>query len=166
MRTKPRKPTRLKALEGRLDPRYASKNEPKPLRSGAPSPPEWLTPAARSFWDAVVGELAAMGVIARIDFAVVQIAAEAYSAWRRAEEVVERMRAADATTQGLLMRMPGGSVVANPAIYIAASARRDLLKALAEIGLTPSARAHLEAVPDEGSDEIWRKYFPAGDRRG
>lgn len=158
MRTKPRKPTRLKVLEGNLGHRPLPKNEPQPVDVGAPSPPEWLTPYARAEWDRVSPELYAMGVTAQIDTVALAAYCECYSRWRIAEDVIQVAAAADPASGGLFAKSGTGTLMLNPAVGAANKARRDMLRFAAEFGLTPSARAHIEGKQRD-DDAISKKYF-------
>jgi P27 family predicted phage terminase small subunit len=158
MRTKPRKPTKLKILEGNRGHRPLPQGEPQPVNLDAPQPPEWLTPYARQEWDRVSEELYAMGVTAQIDAVALAAYAECYSRWRVAEDIIRAAAVADPASGGLVTKSGTGTVVLHPAVGAANKARRDMLRFAAEFGLTPSARAHLEGKQHE-DDPVARKYF-------
>jgi P27 family predicted phage terminase small subunit len=161
-RGRPRTPRAVSELLGNPGKRQL-RNEPTPLRRNPPKAPAWLSPYALAEWRRVVDELAAMGLAAEIDQAAIAAYCETVATMQTAHELVASMAEGDAS-KGLLARMPvSGAVVMSPALAIAVRARRDVLAAAAQLGLSAQGRAGLDA--QEGAteaDEIIRKYFARG----
>jgi P27 family predicted phage terminase small subunit len=158
MRTKPRKPTKLRLIEGNRGHRPIPPDEPQPICTDEPQPPPWLSPYALEEWIRVAPEIFAMGILARIDEIAFAGYCECVSRWRMAEEVVRAMAKADPVSQGLLARMPSGALIQNPAIGAANKARRDMIAAAGQFGLTAASRAQLEGKQRDDGDPLATKY--------
>lgn len=144
-------PIPLRRLLGNPGHRPLPERELRPLDASAPDPPRHLSAGARAEWRQVVPELHRMGVIARLDGTLLAMYAEAVARWRAAERIV----AAD----GMLLTTQQGNRIQHPAVGVANVARRDAVRIMGELGLTPAARAKMEAVATN-EDEVDRKYFP------
>ena len=79
---RPRKPTKLKILEGNPGRRKLNTSEPEYAPTVAK--PKDLTPVASQWWDDVVTQLARTGLAQSVDLAALRITAEDYSEWTRA----------------------------------------------------------------------------------
>lgn len=149
-------PTALMELEGGKRRTGKNHREPEP-DSRMPPMPEWLHPYAQAEWAFIVPHLWSMGILKIVDKAVVAGYCVAYGRWRQTEELMLRFVNAEDPTQGLMIKTAAGNVVQSPMLSVANSARRDMMRAAAELGLTPSARAQLEAE-DPGDDDFGKKY--------
>jgi phage terminase small subunit len=125
---RPRKPTAQKIAEGTY---RADRDAGSVAASGAPVPPEGMSAAARTHWDALAPGLAASGVAAECDSQAL-----ALLCWWLVE-VHHLTRAIDAA------RAAGGAVA--PATYVQMGIATDKFDRLAgRFGLTPSERAKLK----------------------
>ena len=88
-----------------------------------------------------------MGVVARIDETVVAIYCETFSQWRAAESICREAAQRNPKNRGLLLETKSKNIIPHPARGVANKLRLDLVRLMTEIGLTPSARARLEAIP-------------------
>lgn len=145
-------PTALYAIDGAGKSKARVSREVAVLDPRLPPMPEWLHPYAQAEWAFIVPHLHAMQILKIIDKAVVAAYCSSYGRWRLAEEGVQKITAANPTdpAAGLLMKTQAGNVVQNPLVGVANAARRDLVRAAAELGLTPAARAQ---IASEGGDD-------------
>lgn len=141
------KPTAIKVLEGNPGKRKLNDREPIPVISDLPLPPEWLEPAAREEWERLARNLHDLGLLTDLDMAPFAVYCQAYARWKEAEEYISKNGSVMETKSGYLMQVPQvGISKANQAI---------MLKAAAEFGLTPSARAMIVAGKDrEPADDM------------
>lgn len=81
MRGRPRKPTKLKILEGnRAKVSKAKLNRPKPEpRPGIPDPPDWFDADALAEWNRIVPELDRLGLLTVVDGSALEGACTAKS---------------------------------------------------------------------------------------
>lgn len=148
-------PTALLQLTGG---KRKKENLREPVPDGAmPDMPTWLHPYAQAEWHFIVPQLWAMKILTVVDKAIVAAYCAAYGWWRLAEEKLQEVAKADPATNGLLIRTKGGNLIQNPLLGTANAARRDLTRAAAELGLTPAARAQLQAERDD-DDEVSQKF--------
>lgn len=133
---RPRKPTRLKLLEGTYRPDRAPRNEPMPAPA-VPEPPEDLDPEARAEWDRIVPHLAALGLLSHLDRAALAAYCQLYARWWEAERAIRE--------HGLTQVTESGYVAQRPEVGIANTALTQMRRYLVEFGLTPAARSRIDA---------------------
>jgi P27 family predicted phage terminase small subunit len=140
-----KKPTHLKLVTGTARKSRLNPMEPMPDLA-RPLPPEELMDEAKVEWGRVVDELYLLGILTRVDRAVLAAYCQAYGRWVRAERTLAQMAAADNQSRGVLITA-NGNVIQNPIIGIANKAMADCVRYAAELGMTPSARSRVEARP-------------------
>ena len=128
-------PTALKLLTGNRGRRPLNHREPKP-EIALPPAPDHLDPVARKEWDRVAPELFALGVLSRLDVAVLAAYCCSHSLELTAASYVRR--------HGAVLSGPRGRQYANPMLKIANEARRDKMRFAVEFGMTPSSRTRLD----------------------
>lgn len=149
-------PTALLLIEGGK--RRGGLNPKEPTGpAGSPDMPEWLHPYAKEEWARIVPLLVRMGVISRVDRAAVAAYCQAYGRWQLAEEKFTKLTKADDATGGFLIKTQAGNAIQHPLLSVANAARRDVVRAAAELGLTPAARAQLTG--DGGDDDEVSKTY-------
>lgn len=132
------KPTKMKLIQGTYRPDRSVKNELSPP-ADVPKCPTFIKGEARREWKRIVPELAALGILSRIDRA----ALAAYcTAW---ETVVESHQ--DIEEQGRTILNDKGRMVQNPNVAIRARAMDMLRMYMSEFGMTPASRARI-SVPE------------------
>jgi P27 family predicted phage terminase small subunit len=99
--------------------------------------PRWLSSYAREEWDAVCGQLEAMGTVAPCDTTALSCYCEAVARWRKLTEVVTVSPPAF-EVNGVLVKNPTYSQMRDAEIAVRLFAR--------EFGLTPSARAGIRVT--------------------
>lgn len=143
-------------LEGNKGRRPLPRYEPTP-RPAIPACPDYLNAYARGEWERVAQTLYDLGTLSHIDQSMLAAYCAAFAHWRCAEEDLERMAQADASTHGAVIRTKSGNIIQNPLVGVANTARREMQRLAAEFGLSPSARTQIEANP-YANDPILKKY--------
>lgn len=148
----PRKPTKLRVLEGNPGKVKLNRNEPKP-----PTPTDLRAPAhldryARDEWRRIVSQAAVMGY-AVTDVGGLEMACDSYSEWRRAklkcrDRVVrhkgEGGKVSRVPISGLVQESGANGLVPSAWFSIARQAKQSYLRFMSEFGLSPAARTRIE----------------------
>lgn len=145
---RPATPTPLKVLQGNPGKRRLNSKEPK-VQRGVPPCPAHLDAIGKAFWRSVAQLLDAMRVLTLADGRILELAADAYSEWRRCRKAVQE--------HGPTYRVEtetGYMIRARPEVAMAADAWRRLSSALAQLGLTPATRSKLQALGDDPVDPL------------
>lgn len=140
---RPPKPTKLKILAGNPGRRPLNTNEPKP-KPISPKCPSWLDKEAKKEWKRVAPELERLGLLTIVDGAALAAYCQAYSRWKRAEELVKK--------EGLVVATESGYLMPHPAVKIAEKSMQLIRGFCTEFGLTPSSRGRM-SLPVERSDD-------------
>ncbi len=159
MRGPPKKPTAVKLIEGTFRRDRAPRREPRPV-PGVPRRPRWLDARGATKWRQLVAILGPMHVVTVADGDALALAAEAFSRFLAARDAVRQFGTVYSSATPA-----GGTIVRpRPECAMATSTWRDYLRALQEFGLTPAARARVEAR-DDGGSETDRFLFDESRRR-
>ena len=142
------KATVLKLVTGNPGRRPLNPREATP-KVVIPNPPEMLDELALAEWRRVTPLLAEVGLITRLDRAVVAGYCMAFSRWMECERMLK--------TTGLIVKSPNGYPMYSP--YLAASNKAlDQVRQMSEqIGLSGSSRSRIKAGDTAGD------YDPAED---
>jgi P27 family predicted phage terminase small subunit len=143
MRGRRPKPTQLKLITGITKASRLNHHEPKPLAE-IPDPPNTLTPAARAEWKRVCTELCQLGMLSKLDRAVLAAYCQAYGRWHQADRSIAAAAKKNPTTGGLVLFSPAGGAYQNPMLSISVRASADMVKFAAELGMTPSSRSRID----------------------
>lgn len=139
------KATVLKLITGNPGHRPLNDQEAKP-RIVIPEPPDMLTEDALKEWNRVTVLLAEVGLIGKLDRAIIAGYCMAWSRWMECEKML--------VTTGLIVKAPNGYPMYSP--YLSASNKAlDQVRQFSEqIGLSGSARSRIRAnaPPDENED--------------
>ena len=111
-----------------------------------PRCPAHLTPVAAKEWRRLAGPLHKMGVISTTDRAALAAYCQAWARWVEAEEKLQETP--------MLIRTPSGYAQQSPWLSIANKQMELMGKYMAELGLTPVARARLPEWVDRGDSAI------------
>lgn len=141
----------LRVVGGNAGRRPLNKAEPKIAKREIVPPPS-LLPDARAEWDRIANDVVRSGLVTAADAAALAVYCTAYGRWVQAERVLAKAAANDAVFEGLLIKTPSGAVIQNPALGARNKAASDLLRAAAELGMTPSARSRVQAASQEDED--------------
>lgn len=145
------KPTVLKLVTDNPGRRALNESEPQPAVR-ALEPPSILIPDARAEWDRVADDLIGSGLITVADLGALAVYCTAYGRWVQAERILAADAKANPDNEGLTIETSNGNVVINPRLGIRNKAAADLMKAAAELGMTPSARSRVQAAPASKQD--------------
>jgi P27 family predicted phage terminase small subunit len=143
------KPTQLKIISGNPGRRTLNTHEPRPTgKLGEPL--AWLSPTQRQIWDRVVAE-APPGLLTACDekTLLVYVVATDLHALAVQQIALEGVMTTAPHT-GILMQSPWVAVVNRQALII--------LKAAAEMGLTPSARSRVAVEVAQPSRDVWADF--------
>jgi P27 family predicted phage terminase small subunit len=141
-----RKPTAtvVKLITGNPGHRPLNAREAKP-RVVIPDPPEMLNEEALKEWNRVTVLLADVGLIVKLDRAVIAGYCMAWARWVECEKML--------VTTGLIVKAPNGYPMYSP--YLSASNKAlDQVRQFSEqIGLSGSSRSRIKATePDDDED--------------
>lgn len=158
MRGRKNVPTQLKLVKGNPGKRALPEHEAKVALS-EPTPPPFLCDDAKVEWGRVCSMLYRAGLMTEADRAALAAYCQAYGVWAQAERAIQKLQAGN-ELNGLLMKTTNGNVIQHALIGIANKARSDVVRYAAEFGMTPSARARVQAAPPDGKEEKGiERYF-------
>ncbi|MBR8311526.1 P27 family phage terminase small subunit [Burkholderia cenocepacia] len=123
-------PTQLKLLAGNPGKRPLNTNEPQPETGIGPCP-EWFLPEAEQEWNRIVPELERLGMLTKIDIAILEAHCVCYA------EMV---------------------VTAKSHKPVKAALIGQLRILAAELGLSPSSRSRI-SVPNPNNDDPTEEFF-------
>lgn len=146
MRGPKRQPTVLRLMRGNPGKRPINRHEPRPapLKVGYP---DVLTDAvARAEWDRVAPGLIGSGQVTVIDRATLIGYCQKWAQWQALEK--------EAAQHPFLVRAPSGYPIPNPALSMANKAFGLMLKAAAELGMTPAGRSRVSVMPSSTAPAV------------
>src|SRR5262249_50774723 len=111
-----------------------------------PEPPDWITGFAAAEWRRIGPELHALGLLTNLDITVFGAYCVSYGRWRAAEELL--------AGEALVVAGYEKNPVQNPLVRVARESARDVLRAGAELGLSPSARVRVAAEMPPGPSKF------------
>ena len=136
----PRKPTKLKALQGTLRADRTPEHEPQP--EGRAEPPESLSLEARAEWDRIAPELERLGLLTVLDRADFAVYCQAWADYNKVTEQLNEM--ASWTWQS-----EKGYRQVVPEVSIRKEAWTRIKESGSKLGLDPSSRSGLNVAPGE-----------------
>jgi P27 family predicted phage terminase small subunit len=107
-------------------------------------PPAYLTREGKKHWRELLVDLRRSHIVETVDRGTLAQMCEAWSTWMKALAIVKR--------EGIVSRGSTNQLVKHPAVQMMSDASRDYLRLAEQYGLTPSARARLDAFNDLGRD--------------
>ena len=117
-----------------------------PTDEELPEAPAHLTEAARAEWERVVPDLAACGLLTRID----QTGLAAYCAtWGRVLTLEYTLKG-----EGIVMKTKKGYPVLNPTFTALQSELKQLRSFLTEFGMSPASRSRIQAEKPEPLSDL------------
>jgi len=153
-------PTALKKLRGNPGRRPLNENEPTP-KCEAPEIPDWIKDdeLAVEEWDRITKELEVVGLLNKLDHALIESWVVCYSRWVQAEKKVlengtlyksgEKITTKKKRNGDIEEVKSGGNVTTSPYLWIANKSWTQLMKLSAEMGLTPSSRSRIAITPNK-----------------
>ncbi len=149
MAGRPKKPTKLKILEGTYREDRANKNEATP-DPGIPEMPEHLSEGAKEEWEKMSVLLCEDGLISPIDKACLSMYCSAWDRVARYEKIVAK--------DGELKETKNGNEILNPAMWVLNKAQDQLNKYYNEIGACAAARGKVTALKVGKGTNKFTKY--------
>ena len=155
-----RLPTELKKQRGTLRKDRMNENEPK-LPSIIPPIPTWLSEDGQKAFSELSNLLHDMSVLTQADELALTLLCDAYSEYKRAKEVVNELGA----TMEVTSREGNTKSVIRPEVQIANQSFVRVFQLLKEFGLTPSSRAKVNAIENQGNtpDVKIENFFNGGE---
>ena len=155
-----RLPTELKKQRGTLRKDRMNENEPK-LPSVIPPIPTWLSEDGQKAFSELSTLLHDMSVLTQADELALTLLCDAYSEYKKAKEVVNELGA----TMEVTSREGNTKSVIRPEVQIANQSFVRVFQLLKEFGLTPSSRAKVNAIENQGNtpDVKIENFFNGGE---
>ncbi len=100
---------------------------------------------AREEWKRITELLDGVGIITRVDVKCLLLWCNTWSQYRESDKALVK--------NGVIMLTNNGSPIQSPHVNIVNNCRATMLKLLAEMGLTPSSRTKVHALPVEMKDK-------------
>jgi P27 family predicted phage terminase small subunit len=144
-------PTAIKLLKG-VQPKRINKREAHPPVGDVPVAPPHLSEVAQREWTRLVPDLAACGLLTRIDHA----ALEGYCETRARVLALEM----ELRTDKPVIYTKKGWPILNPKFTALQSEYKQLMRFFIEFGMTPSARSRIQIepkAPEEGDLAAFRR---------
>ena len=139
----PKKPTKLKLLAGNPGKRALPTDEPQP-HPEIPDCPKALQGEALGEWQRITLELHKLGLIGRVDMAMLADYCETWGEWCKAFD--------DINENGMFLKAPSGLKRRNPALTARLNLSERLATLASHFGLSPAARARISA-PNKAKQE-------------
>ncbi len=136
------KATVIKLITGNPGRRPLNDREAKPLAQ-IPSPPDFLKGEALREWKRITVLLADVGLIAKLDRAIIAGYCKSWERWVDCEKMLE--------TTGMIVRSPNGYPMYSPYLAAANKALEQLRQASEMIGLSGSSRSRIKANEPPGA---------------
>lgn len=150
-------PTALKLVKGNPGRRPLNEKEAK-VDLSRPAPPSFLSQDAVMEWGRVIDTLYNAGLMSDLDRAVLAAYCQAYGRWAQAERALARMAEKDPLNSGLMIKTSNGNAIQNPLVGAANKAAADMVRYAVEFGMSPSARAKVNAS-QHGEEDAIEKFF-------
>lgn len=156
-----------------IDIRGGSELTHRPPRGGEPQPPvnipkcpKHLDKEAKQEWRRMVKELEPLGMLTNLDKAIFALYCESYSIWAKSARIIQEkgmvFSAITKTVQkqdGSIVTTGSGLPSLNPYFKIADKAKEQMIKALTEMGMTPSSRARVKVAEQKPKAQSEKERF-------
>lgn len=129
-------------LEGNPGRRPLPENEPQPI-AGLPDCPDHLSEEAQKEWHRLGPQLVREQRMAHVYKAAFAAYCQAWGRWVEAETALKRSLPVVEQPKG------SGYFVQNPLLSVSNRAWTQMMKALAELGISPTSQARVSKVKDE-----------------
>jgi P27 family predicted phage terminase small subunit len=141
-------PSNVVRLRGNPGKRRRNEAEPRP-EPRTPACPGALGPEAKKEWQRLAKELAALGLLTRIDRGMLAAYCQAHALWQEAVQAIERY--------GTMVKSPNGFPMQSPYVALANKQVDIMVRLAAEFGMTPSSRTRIrtaERPPDDPFEDF------------
>jgi len=150
------KPTALKIQDGNPGRRPLNTDEPKPIE-GLPDCPDHLDDEARAEWDRLGPQLVREHRMAIVYRAGLAAYCAAWSRWVTAEREIQKF--------GMVIQAPSGYLIQSPYVGISNRAWDQLMRALSELGISPTSQAKVSKVEATTPVSKLSAYLVAGGKK-
>ncbi len=136
-------PSNVVRLRGNPGKRKLNDAEPRPA-AATPTCPAYLGDEARREWRRLSRELAALGLLTRLDRGPLAAYCQAHALWVEAVASIERY--------GTMVKSPNGYPMPSPYVAVANKQVEIMGRIAAEFGMTPSSRTRIrvgEKLPED-----------------
>lgn len=147
MRGRKPQPTALKVIRGNPGKRQLNECEPTHEALENACPDDIVDDTARQEWDRVAPILTASGQVTVVDRGTLMGYCLKFAQWKALEE--------EARKHPFIVRSPSGYPIPNPALGMANKAFALMLKAAAELGITPSSRSRVAVSEPKQQKSKW-----------
>jgi P27 family predicted phage terminase small subunit len=134
MRGRKHLPSNLVRLRGNPGKRRLNDAEPRP-GPATPTCPACLGEEARKEWRRLSRELAALGLLTRLDRGLLAAYCQAHALWVEAVSSIERY--------GTMVKSPNGYPMQSPYVAVANKQVDIMVRIASEFGMTPSSRTRI-----------------------
>ena len=141
-----RLPTEIKKQRGTLRADRVNDKEPQ-LESYKPAIPNWLDEEGKSAFVDLSNILFDMKVLTKADKLALELLSDAYSEYKKAKDVINKF----GQTQEVTSREGNTKTMLRPELQIANQSFVRIFQLLKEFGLTPSSRAKVNALENQGN---------------
>tara|TARA_Y100000114_G_C11760878_1_gene329621 strand:- start:3754 stop:4227 length:474 start_codon:yes stop_codon:yes gene_type:complete len=141
-----RLPTEIKKQRGTLRADRVNDKEPQ-LESYKPAIPNWLDEEGKSAFVDLSNILFDMKVLTKADKLALELLSDAYSEYKKAKDVISKL----GQTQEVTSREGNTKTMLRPELQIANQSFVRIFQLLKEFGLTPSSRAKVNALENQGN---------------
>jgi P27 family predicted phage terminase small subunit len=124
-----------------------------------PEPPDHLTMEARQEWDRCCDALYKSGLLTNIDRSILVCYVDPWGRLDRAERILKAEALKDPVSGGLTVITKTGHVIQHPVVGVARRAAHDVARFASELGMTPSSRSRVTAVPPSDPNDPASMYF-------
>lgn len=146
-------PNALKRLAGVRK----SRIKPEPVMPATKNAkcPDYLEEVAAAKWKELYALLNKAGVLRATDLGILALCCDAYYVWRKASKQLHE-------TKSLEVQTPNGGVQQAPIVATERNAKLVYMRALSELGLTPSSRGRLTGDNAKEDDDGLMGFLKAG----
>lgn len=150
MAGRPPVPTKLRILRGNPGGHPIRPHPEPPALKTMPDPPEYLTEAAQNEWWRAGAELLDMGILCAADLKVFAAYCAACGTFEEARTELKKLGVKGLTAIGGV-----GNPIRNPLLAVANEAAKEMVTFASHFGLSPTARARVNAAPkSEPGDKL------------
>lgn len=146
-------PTAMKVLAGNPGKRRLNTNEPKPAPKAPPKPTHFDREGNKA-WKWLTGVLGKNGLLAESDQAIITIYCDTWSQYVAIRKELAKKGAAQ-----FILRSDKGAFYRNPLVDTESMLKKQLMTCLSELGLSPTSRVRLHAIPQEQPADSKAKFF-------
>jgi len=144
------KPTPTKTLERRGSSLVYQRKGEVVTKAERPRCPDWLKdPIAKKIWKKKVHELFDLGLMSKLDVEMLAMYCDAFAEYIKIRHEI----------QGNIIKTTNGNYIQHPAIAVRNKLFTLVMKAAAELGLSPSARVGLEPSKVSGNKKGEDRFF-------